>query len=78
MWSLTVNLDETKYLCSWPTEQLKSKGEKEISHCQNYVYQGVTFDKIGINTSEIEKRIIQPKKIVGCLNTILWNKELTE
>lgn len=42
------------------------------------MYLGVIFDSTGTDTKEIEKRMIQTKRIIECLNEIFWSKEITK
>lgn len=78
-WGLTVNLTKTRYLCvgEEPNNLVLDNGQ-QIPSCQEYVYLGVTFDSTGTDVKEIEKRIVQAKKVIGCLNGILWSKEITK
>lgn len=78
-WGLSVNIEKTQYLCiGTEPSTLDLENGQEISNCQNYVYLGVTFDDTGTDTKEIEKRIIQARKIITCLNSIFWSKEITK
>ncbi|XP_030767351.1 uncharacterized protein LOC115891091 [Sitophilus oryzae] len=71
-WGLTVNIAKTKYLCIGAQEgNLNLDNGQEIKQCQEYEYLGITFDNTGTDGREIEKRIINAKKIIGCLNGIL-------
>lgn len=78
-WGLTVNIAKTKYLCVGAQEgNLNLDNGHEIIQCQEYEYLGITFDNTGTDGREIEKRIINAKKIIGCLNGILWSKSITK
>lgn len=35
-----------------------------------------TFDDTGTDTNEIERQIVQAKKVIGCLNSIFWMKDI--
>lgn len=74
-----VKIEKTRYMCIGnEPSKLDLENGQEISACQNYVYLGVTFNSTGSDTKEIEKRMIQARKIIGCLNSIFWNKEITK
>ncbi|XP_030746812.1 uncharacterized protein LOC115875485 [Sitophilus oryzae] len=62
-WGLTVNIAKTKYLCIGAQEgNLNLDNGHEINQCQEYEYPGITFDNVGTDGREIEKRIINAKK----------------
>lgn len=75
-WGLQLNTQKTKYL---PIAQEKVNIElekEEIEACDEYTYLGVTFDITGKDDKEINKRITQARRIIGCLNGIFWSKEI--
>lgn len=43
----------------------------------NYVYLYIIFDKTGVDKKEIQARIIQARRVIGCLNSILWSMQIT-
>lgn len=45
--------------------------EKEILHYQDYDYLAVIFDNTAADTLEIEEKIMQAKKFIGCLDSLL-------
>ncbi|KAH1027195.1 hypothetical protein HUJ05_000751 [Dendroctonus ponderosae] len=56
-------------------ESIENKREEDetIGACTEYVYLGTKIE-IGCRTQkEIEQRIIKGKKMIGCLNSILWS-----
>ncbi|XP_030760238.1 uncharacterized protein LOC115885465, partial [Sitophilus oryzae] len=66
-----------EYLCIGTQEgNLNLDNGHEIIQCQEYEYMAITFDNTGTDGREIEKRIINAKKIIGCLNGILWSKSI--
>lgn len=78
-WGLTMNIHKTKYLnIGSDIQNLQLDNTEEIKACENYKYLGITFDKTGTDEKEIRTRIIQARKIIGCLNGILWNKHITK
>lgn len=78
-WGLSVNIDKTKYLCIGnEASNLDLENGQNISHCQSYVYLGVTFNEAGTDSQDIDKRIVQAKKIIGCLNGILWSNNISK
>lgn len=77
-WGLAVNIDKTKYLCVGETTDNLHLDDKEISTCKEYKYLGVTFTDTGTDEREIDLRIVQARKAISCLNSILWSKEITK
>lgn len=47
-----------------------------VKGCSEYTYLGVVFDKTGTDDREIKKRVTQARKIIHCLNSIFWTKEI--
>ena len=76
-WGLTVNIDKIKYICiESQNENLELENNQEISECRKYVYLDFTFDTT--DAKKIKKHVIKAKKVIGCLNGILWSKEITK
>lgn len=72
-----MNIDKTKYLCIGNDNiNLKIDDSTEIGGCDEYKYQGVIFEKSGMDDREVSARIMGAKKAIGCLNSIFWSKEI--
>lgn len=77
-WGLTMNIQKTRYLSiGTESQNLQLNDSDIIKACEEYKYLGITFDKTGTDDKEIRSRIIQAKKAIGCLNGILWSRQLT-
>ena len=77
-WGLTINVHKTKYICIGENEEsLKFDNGEEITPCTEHIYLGVKIDKFGNNTTEIRNRITQTRKAINALNSIWWNKGIT-
>ena len=75
-WGLEINTQKTKYL-PIGAESLNLELEiGKIKTCEEYTYLGVTFDSTGKDDKEINKRITQARRTIGCLNGIFWSEEI--
>lgn len=79
-WGLEINNKKMKYLLIGAKLSNISfeKNNQEITPCEAYTYQGVIFDRTGIDNREIQARITQAREIIGCINGILWNSEISK
>ena len=79
-WGLTMNLEETKYICIVEEkESLKIDSGEEIkpsTECSTYL--GTKIDQTGDNTTEIKHRISQTRRAINALNSIWWHKDITK
>ena len=77
-WGLEVNRTKTKYMCIGHESQNLQVGDNQtIGICKNYVYLGTQIDSTGRTENEIQQRILKGKRVVGCLNSILWSKSIS-
>ncbi|XP_044749678.1 uncharacterized protein LOC123310275 [Coccinella septempunctata] len=77
-WGLEMNLEKTKYLCIGDEKSVLDIGGAEgIQPCEEYKYLGVRFDTSGTDDNEIRSRVTEARKVIGCLNGILWSKNIT-
>lgn len=79
-WGLTVNQTKTKYLCVGNQDEtpLQLEDGNVIEICQEYTYLGTTITTSGRTEPEIKNRIQQGKKVIGCLNPILWAQNISK
>ncbi|XP_045464765.1 uncharacterized protein LOC123674005 [Harmonia axyridis] len=70
-----MNLEKTKYLCIGDQLSELGIGTESIQPCEEYL--GVEFDTSGTDDNEIRSRVIEARKVIGCLNGILWSKNIT-
>lgn len=54
-----------------------TKANTNIESCNDYKYLDITLDKTGTDDEELRTMIVQARKI-GCLNNVLWNKDITK
>jgi hypothetical protein len=74
-WGLTINLENTKYLCIGEVkETLKFDGGEEIQQCTECTYLGTKINQLGDNTTEIKHKISQTRQAINALNSIWWQK----
>ena len=78
-WGLTVNTEKTKYLpIGANTENLILDNNMEIRACEDYRYLGSIFTGDGTDDREINNRVIQARRVIRCINGILWSTEITK
>lgn len=77
-WGLEINMQKTKYLpIGAELSNIKLDNDSDvIEGCKEYMYLGVVFDTTGTDDKEIKKRVTQARRTIGCLNNILWSKEI--
>ena len=52
-------------------------GPNTIRYCVRFKYLGVMLMKEGTSNEEIDNKIIQGRKAIGKLNSVLWNDKIT-
>jgi hypothetical protein len=57
-------------------ENLVMEGNKEVRACKEYKYLRITLNQEGTDDSEINNGITKARRIVACLNDILWSKNI--
>jgi len=74
---LTANTPKTKYLgIRAEAENLIMKDEKKATSCKEYKYLGTILNRGETEDQEISNR--KPRRIIACLNGILWSKSIIE
>lgn len=73
-WGLQINYNKTEYLTN-DTDDLYIDGKK-IKKVQDFCYLGSILELDGTSNKEIQKRITNGRKVIGMLNSILWNKNI--
>ncbi|XP_044766420.1 uncharacterized protein LOC123322542 [Coccinella septempunctata] len=77
-WGLSVNKTKTKYLCiGQKADSLHLEDNIEIGTCSEYTYLGAQIDHTGRTETEIGLRILKGRRVIGCLNSILWSKNIS-
>lgn len=77
-WGLKVNTKKTEYLVTNSVAKftILINDETEIKQVDKYKYLGVTITTDGFGSAEIKSRIEQSKRIIGCLNSVWWDKHI--
>lgn len=75
-WGLEINTQKTKYLPIGAELSNIKIDTDEIEACSNYTYLGVEFDTTGKDDREIKKRITHARRLIGCLNGVLWSSNI--
>ena len=52
-------------------------GPNTIRDCVRFKYLGVMIRKEGTSNEEIDNKIVQGRKAIGKLNSVLWNDKIT-
>src|SRR5215475_1750615 len=52
-------------------------GSNTIQDCVQFKYLGVTITKEGTSNEDTENKIIQGRRAIGKLNSVLWNDKIT-
>lgn len=77
-WGLEVNIKKTKYLSiGAPQSHLNLNDGQQIERCEEYKYLGVKITADGKMDSEIRTKINQGKKATAMLNSVLWDKNIS-
>jgi len=48
-----------------------------IMQVQNFKYLGVSLNKKGLNSKDIVNKICKGRQIIGCLNSLWWDKNIS-
>lgn len=62
----------------YKTSILDIKTKQDTSSSQNWTYPGVASGYTETDTKEIEKPILQSKKVIEYLNSIFWKKNINK
>ncbi|XP_030753967.1 uncharacterized protein LOC115880813 [Sitophilus oryzae] len=77
-WGLTVNCSKTKYMCIGEKgTDLEVDDSCIVQYCSVYTYLGTKISQSGRTEEEILERIIKGKKVIGCLNSLLWSTNIS-
>jgi len=72
---MEANIQKTKYL-HWSGD--RKSDNKEVRICKKYKYLGVTLNQKERDDQKINNRITKTRKIITCLNDILWGESITK
>lgn len=74
-----MNLSKTKYWCIRDDQRdLNLDDNTTVEFCKEYKYLRITFEKTRTNNKELRTRIVQARKLMRCVNGVLWNKYIAK
>ena len=76
-WGLDINYEKTEQLVIGREGKDMVLGPNTIRDCVRFKYLGVMLTKEGTSNEEIDNKIIQGRKAIGKLSSVLWNDEIT-
>lgn len=78
-WGLQVSLEKTEYLVvNTDTKfEVLINEETQVKQVNRFKYLGVTIDRDGIGQTEIQSKIQKARNIVGALNSVWWNNNIS-
>lgn len=79
-WGLQVSLSKTEYLVanSEANFQVLINDQTMIKQVDRFKYLGAYINKNGLGECEIRQRIYQSRKIIGCLNSLWWDRNISQ
>lgn len=78
-WGLSVNCSKTKYMCiGGEGTDLEIDDNTIVKSCSDYTYLGTKINQSGRTEEEILERIVKGKKVIGCLNSLLWSTNISK
>lgn len=77
-WGLNINFNKTEYMVTGTEAnfQILIDDDIEVKQVENFKYLGCTISRDGIGKEEVRNKVEQGKKVVGCLNSIWWDKHI--
>lgn len=78
-WGLSVSLKKTEYLVvnSEANFEVLIDEDTAIKQVEKFKYLGAIVDRNGIGGAEIKHRIQEGRKIIGCLNSLWWDRNIS-
>lgn len=78
-WGLQVSLQKTEYLVanSEVKFEVMINDVLQVKPMDQFKYRGAQINKDGLGTFEINNRIQQSRKIIGALNPLWWDKNIS-
>lgn len=74
---LTINMNKSEYLVIGNSECKNLPLETEtIQGVEKCKYLGIILNKNGSSSDEIKERITKGRKIIGALNSLIWEKDI--
>lgn len=78
-WGLQVSLKKTEYLAvnSNACFEVFINDNVQIQQVDKFKYLGATINNEGLGKEEIQTRIQKSKQVIGCLNSLWWDRNLS-
>ena len=78
-WGLQISLEKTEYLVvnAETRFDILINDETRVKQVDKFKYLGVMIDKDGIGKLEKQMRIQNARKVIGALNSIWWDKNIS-
>jgi Reverse transcriptase (RNA-dependent DNA polymerase) len=78
-WGLQVSLKKTEYLAvnTDANFEVLINDDVEIKQVEKFKYLGATLNKNGLGRQEILTRVQNGKRVVGCLNSVWWDRHIS-
>ena len=78
-WGLQVSLKKTEYLAvnSNACFEVFIDDNVQIQQVDKFKYLGATINNEGLGKEEIQTRIQKSKQVIGCLNSLWWDRKLS-
>jgi hypothetical protein len=77
-WGLEINFDKTQYMVAEGQGQDIITDYGTIKTMSQYKYLGVTLTSDGRDDKDIRNKIVQGKKIIRQLHSLLWNDTISK
>jgi len=77
IWGLEINYVKTEQLTIGSEGNDMIIDHNKIKDCTQFKYLGVIITKEGNSNEDIDNKIIQGRKAIGKLNSVLWNDKIT-
>jgi len=76
-WGLDITYEKTEQLVIGREGKDMVLGSNTVGVCAQFKYLGVMLTKESTSNEEIDNKIIQGRKAIGKLNSVLWNDKIT-
>lgn len=78
-WGLNINIEKTEYLVvnSDAHFEILITENTSIKQVEEFKYLGAVINREGLGNKEIQRRVEQSRKVVGCLNSVWWDKNIS-
>ena len=76
---LTINFKTTEFIAINTDQEFYIDIEENVTvkQVQNFKYLCVSLNKKGMNSRDIVNKICKGRQIIGCLNSLWWDKNIS-